>query len=263
MNAVPAISGARNRAPLRHLRQAVLTARGQTGGGGFELGRSLFLLGHMRAGTSVLGQILTNSSHVVGYGETHLRYRRVADLSALAAEVGLSAMPKPLGVEPQYLFDKVLHDYITPQALQEIRPWCLFMVREPVGAVNSLFRLPNARSRAARVGYYVRRLHELANLWELVPPQRRRLVDYDNLVANPQGVLASLSQWLELRSSLKPHFAVDQRALRPGAGDPSGRLRSGVLGPQTCAAQRSELTADEELWLRWSWNRFLQVTRDD
>src|SRR3972149_8331155 len=47
--------------------------------------RFLFILGHMRSGSSLLCHLLCSSEDIIGFGEAHNDYRRRSDLSKLLA----------------------------------------------------------------------------------------------------------------------------------------------------------------------------------
>ena len=76
----------------------------------------LFLIGHMRSGSSLLSTIICQSPEINGYGEAKVYYRTEADYRTLRGKIALVQMlnrKRPLR-ESMYVFDKVLHKRLLP-----------------------------------------------------------------------------------------------------------------------------------------------------
>ena len=71
--------------------------------------RILFVLSHMRSGSSLLTHILNSNPEIIGYGETHLDYESEKDFKALMFRVYWRL--RDLNMNHTYLLDKVLHDH--------------------------------------------------------------------------------------------------------------------------------------------------------
>ena len=54
-----------------------------------KLDRILFVLSHMRSGSSLLTHILNTNNEIIGYGETHIKYSSELDFKALLSKVYL------------------------------------------------------------------------------------------------------------------------------------------------------------------------------
>lgn len=68
----------------------------------------LFMLGHMRSGSSLLTHILNTNPEISGFGESHLKYSTKEDFKELIYQVH-----QTLGkwqVDEKYILDKILHD---------------------------------------------------------------------------------------------------------------------------------------------------------
>jgi hypothetical protein len=66
----------------------------------------LFVLGHMRSGSTLLCHLLCNSDEIIGFGETHNNYRRRSDLAKLLTSVRASTGKNPF--KYRYVLDKIV-----------------------------------------------------------------------------------------------------------------------------------------------------------
>jgi len=73
----------------------------------------LFILGHMRSGSSLLTHILSSNAAIDGYGETHLDYSNPQDFGVATANVCRHLWKVPSG---EYVLDKVLHKRHIPRS---------------------------------------------------------------------------------------------------------------------------------------------------
>ena len=89
-------------APVKRLAATCLALAPQ---GRFD--RCLFLVGHMRCGSTALANVLCAHPSVSGYGETHVRYDRPSAPGALILNQLRRGRWRPRAT---HLFDKLLHD---------------------------------------------------------------------------------------------------------------------------------------------------------
>jgi len=188
---------------------------------GFD--RALFVLGHMRCGSTALSRVLGAHPQISGWGEAHIAYRDRAALGQLLLAQSRRGLWKP---GARYLHDKILHnryDEAVPGDFGQAR--AIFLVRPPEPAIRSIRHLFGAigsseyASDATAADYYEARLERLAALWPRFAPDRRVAVDFAELTARPEAVLARLSAVLGLATPLANSYAA---AAMPhhGAGDP-------------------------------------------
>ena len=206
--------------------------------------RALFVLGHMRCGSTALSRVLGNHPEISGQGEAHIGYRGRAALGQL-----LLAQMRRRSWKPgaRYLHDKVLHnryDAAVPAGFARAR--AVFLLREPLPTIRSirhLFRTIGSSeyaNDALAADYYAERLDQLAGLWRLFPAQRRIGIDFAELTAGPEAVLARLSGFLGLQTPLANAYGTAGPE-RHGMGDPltSPRL-SAIVGPAKTAPGQSD-----------------------
>jgi hypothetical protein len=219
------------REPLKRAAGACLSLSPQAS---FE--RCLFLIGHMRCGSTALANVLCAHPRISGYGETHVRYDRPSAPGALLLNQLRRGRWKPRAA---HLFDKLLHDELdaaAPPAFFTAR--AIFVCRPPAAAVPSILRLFRAlgsheyATPAEAAAYYSRRLSRMHGLWQSFPAERRIAVRHEDLVTNPAATLERLSRFLRLTPALANAYA-EPGPLPPGAGDPlaAHRLTAIVSAP--------------------------------
>lgn len=215
----------------------------------FENG--IFILAHMRCGSTALSNILCSRPDISGYGEAHVRYEGRADLGQLA----LNQMRRGgWELQASHLFDKILHsryDSAVPPEFFTAR--AIFLVRRPGDAILSIVRLfcrlgkDEYRTQDEAADYYIERLTALEALWHRFPAERRIGLTHEALVRDPERALAAISAGLELQPPLVNRYASLAASRRGGGGDP---LKSGQF--TRIERLRHELPADALLDLAGS-----------
>lgn len=195
---------------------------------GYCYRHSLFILAHMRCGSTALSNILCSRPDVSGYGEAHIRYDGQSALGRLA----LNQMRRG-GWKPQagLLFDKILHsryDGEAPPAFFEAR--AIFVVRRPAEAIRSIVNLyaklgrDEYRTQEEAAAYYVERLTALEALWHRFPAPQRTGLTHEALLRDPDGALAAISSRIGIDPPLENRYVSLAASRRGGGGDP---LQSG------------------------------------
>ena len=219
------------REPLKRAAGACLSLAPQAR---FE--RCLFLVGHMRCGSTALANVLCAHPRFSGYGETHVPYDRPSAPGTLLLNQLHRGRWKPRAT---HLFDKLLHDELDAAPPPDFfTARAIFVSRPPGAAVPSILRLFRAigsqeyATPAEAAVYYARRLSRMRALWRSFPAERRIAVRHEDLVADPAAALERLSRFLRLTPALTNAYA-DPRPLPHGAGDPlaAHRLTAIVLAP--------------------------------
>ncbi len=192
----------------------------------------IFVLSHMRAGSSLLAMILGNSLEICGYGETYLPYRDPADLRRLVGNNLFRLRPwRPAGQE-RYMLDKLVHnDLLAVEQMGMLRAQkakFIFLLREPVGTIGSMMRMAGSDDTLA-AALYANRLACLAAYGaELRGEEAGFLLDYEALSGRPQPTLAALSAFLGLKELLRTAYEV-LGPLRGEAHVNHARLQSGRI----------------------------------
>ena len=212
--------------------------------------RVIFVLGHMRCGSTALANILCSRADISGYGETHIRYDHRRALGTLAINQLRRKAWRP---RAKYLFDKILHSrYDADPAPDFFEASAIFIVREPVATVRSIRKLFQAIGSAEyatdslAADYYERRLEQLLTNWSQFPADRRIGLSFDQLTSDPDTTLAAISSRLRLTPPLANRYNVPIKADTPGAGDPlsAHRFNSIVSGDRSTSLAGKSQTID-------------------
>jgi hypothetical protein len=177
--------------------------------------QNLFVLIHVRSGSSLLAMILGNSPEICGYGETMLSYKGPRDLDLLAGNNLYRLQPFSLPGSERYMLDKLVHDdLLAPDRVRmlfEAGSKFIFLMREPEGTIKSMVKMVEMDETLAAV-VYIRRLETLRQYGLNLPETGDAfLLSHDDLVRRTESTLASLSLFLELPVPLSSDYEV----LRP------------------------------------------------
>ena len=189
--------------------------------------RFVFILGHMRSGSSLLAHLLADHPDIVGAGETHLSYRTAEDLSNLIVKTS-ELLRRPV-LREAYLVDQINHPYVADEVLRSGRLYrCVILVREPEATIKSTMSMLKCPEQEA-LDVYTKQLDELIHYGRLLGG-RALALQYDDLVDRTDATLAALTRFLGLTSPLTPHYATHRMTGRvEGYGDPSGNIKSGKI----------------------------------
>ncbi|MBL8539601.1 MAG: sulfotransferase [Betaproteobacteria bacterium] len=186
--------------------------------------RAIFIIGHMRCGSTALSNVLCSRDDISGYGESHIRHWQPGALGWLVLKQWRRGHWKP---RARHLFDKILHSYFDVESgPQFFRARAIFMVRSPAETIPSIRRLYQAigsdkygsDDQAAR--YYTERLWTMLELWQRFAPARRAGISHEALTADPDGELARIGGRLGLNPPLTNSYRRPQVAMEAGVGDP-------------------------------------------
>lgn len=199
--------------------------------------RAIFILGHMRCGSTALSHILCSHPEISGYGEAHIRYDGNAALGQLLINQFRRGAYR---IEARHLFDKILHSrYDAAAGPGFFNARAIFMVREPVDTIYSIRRLFSTlgsseySTDAVAADYYVERVNSLLAIWEQFPSKRRIGLSYAQLTTEPEIKISSVSLMLDLIPPLTNHYTPPRNKLGHGAGDPLASHKYDKIVPAT------------------------------
>lgn len=191
--------------------------------------QAVFLLGHMRCGSTALSAILCSRPDVSGYGEAHIAYTGRGALGILALN---QRRRGAWDGSASTLFDKILHSrYDQAACAGFFASRAVFMARAPVPAIRSIRHLfaqlgsGEYATDEQAANYYEERVKALLQLWPRFEASRRVACTYEALTADPDAVLARISGQLNLVPALHNEYALKSAATGRGAGDPLSASR--------------------------------------
>ncbi|MEM6938710.1 MAG: sulfotransferase [Pseudomonadota bacterium] len=186
--------------------------------------RCIFVLGHMRAGSTALTNVLAAHPQISGCGEAHVAYGAGYGPGRLLLRL---MHQRALSPTARFLCDKILHSPLhhgVPEGFYDAH--AVFILRSPGPAIASIQRLSQKVPQTGladleRAGaYYLDRLAAMDATWVRFAPSRRVGISADALWEDPEGTLARVSERLPLETPLRNHFAPQAKAQRAGGGDP-------------------------------------------
>lgn len=192
----------------------------------------IFVLAHMRCGSTALSNILCSRPEISGYGEAHICY---AEPEALGRLVVNQALRKSWSPKARHLFDKILHNRHDAAAQPGFfRARAVFLIRPPAATILSICKLYQDLGRDEyathnlAADYYVQRLNALSMLWDAFPSHRRVGLTHDVLLTAPEAALSQMSQCLALLPTLSNQYESPSASRKGGGGDPttSGKYTS-------------------------------------
>ncbi|NEP14661.1 MAG: sulfotransferase [Symploca sp. SIO2C1] len=190
----------------------------------------LFLLGHMRSGSSLLSHILVTNPEIVGFGETHIKYSVEGDFEKLILKIHQVVGNSP--VDLNYFFDKILHNnmFINEAILCSEQVYLIFLLREPQQSLASIIKLKPHWNQKQALGYYSRRLAKLETYAKLINSKKRSFfLTHDQLLHKTELVFKSLQYFLQVQQPFSEEYEILPTTGMRFIGDQSERIKSGRI----------------------------------
>lgn len=205
----------------------------------------IFILGHMRSGSSLLSNILTSHREILGYGETHLQYASEFDLNKLVSKVYNKTQNirnwqdlKKMRMNHKYILDKALHTkiFLDENLLTSEKLYSIFIIREPERTIASLLDLKPHWNEELALTHYLERLSTLERYGKLINNKERSLIiTYNQLLNQTDLVFNALKKVLGTQSEFSEEYKVTNKTGRAGVGDSKENIKAGriVRNPRT------------------------------
>jgi hypothetical protein len=194
--------------------------------------QTVFIMGHMRSGSTLLLHILLTNPELIGCGERNTPYRSAADLDKLEIAARIAQFAPFRRV--RYAVDQINHNQFTPnlELLEDKRVRCIFLIREPKETIQSILNLTRDFYEQwtihQAVEYYSRRLETLAECASRLNERNETLaVTYNDLVAATLPALRRLELFLGLEVHLREEYTIQRFTMK--RGDPSGKIGVGRI----------------------------------
>ncbi len=213
---------------LKTMALALLKLRARSSGDTPDV---VFILGHMRSGSTLLLHLLLTHPALLGYGERNLPYEEAKDLDRLWVDACYQR--RQFFQSYRYLVDQINHDrFIRSEALlTHPRVRTLFLIREPQAALASMVDVLGqfyGMTLDDAVTYYTTRLQTLARYArQIEDPTQAFFLTYEDLTTHATTTLEGLQTFLDLPTGLSTDY---QRFSFTGQrGDPSATIHSGRI----------------------------------
>ena len=199
----------------------------------------LFVLSHMRSGSTLLSHLLYSHKEIGGFGEAHQWYVSPRCLMRLTYQI--RRQTGPIKPTTRYLMDKILHNrytvYIHLAETESIR--FIVLLRDPCQSISSMLRFENleccpltGRSRRDLEAYYCARVYDICDFVSRLGGRANCLfTSYKDIVGRSEQTLNRMSRFLDLNSPLQTHYEVGPMTGQPVIGDSSPQIFSGRILP--------------------------------
>lgn len=195
--------------------------------------KHVFMVSHMRSGTSVLSNIILTDPSFYGVGEAHIEYHNNRSLGALLYKI--ASVRGLRGCAAKYVYDKILHNERIQCDMTKIAPSAKFIIvlRNPVDAIPSIAKVMEGLWQGdldqQALVYYEQRIKWLSRFADKLPVEDFFFLEYEELLERPRPILDQLQRFLCLDHSLRECYEISSWVGRSGIGDPSDRIKSGKL----------------------------------
>ena len=190
-----------------------------------EYARCVFLIGHMRCGSTALSNIICSHDAFSGYGEAHISYKDKSGPGQLIANQMRRGVYK---LSSSYLYDKVLHNRLDIGAPEQFfLSKALLVTRHPsktIPSILNLFDKINSSEYSTfedAATYYIQRLDQMSNLYASFDKSNVHVLKYEDLVQHPEQHLERISGFLGLgENPLRNFYSPNNLVKKSGVGDP-------------------------------------------
>ncbi|HBE60153.1 MAG TPA: sulfotransferase family protein [Cyanobacteria bacterium UBA11149] len=200
----------------------------------------LFILSHMRSGSSLLTHLLTTNPEIIGFGEAHIEYQSQQELKKLILKVYRDT--RQLRMNHKYVLDKLLHDkkLIDETMLFSEQIRAIFLIREQKKALASILKLKPHWNENQAIEYYSTRLATLEKYAKLINNKKRSLfITHEQILDNTQSVFQTMQDFLEVKQPFSEEYQVLSMTGTRGIGDSSENIKAGRIVRQHKTSETS------------------------
>jgi hypothetical protein len=187
----------------------------------------LFIIGHMRSGSSLLVHILNTNPEIAGYGETHRLYRDKSDFGKVGLEIyrAFKTLPK----KEKYILDKVLHSYLIKDEniLKDAK--IIFLLRCPSESMPSILDIKTEYNPEQTSEYYHDRIERIRLTARTIDPEKWMYATYNDLIISENKIFGQIENFLGLNSELSQEYDTIWSTGVTGIGDPSKMIEEGKI----------------------------------
>jgi len=176
--------------------------------------RFIFLLAHMRSGSTLLTHILNRNPDITGATESGIFYHTKKDL--LLSIYWVHLCNRNVRFKAKFVIDQINHNRFLPddELLEEKGMSFIFLIREPLKSLNSMLTNPyryysTTRTEEGALFYYVSRLQKLEYYARRINDKVRTVFfTHDKLINQTDQVFKKLMVFLELSKPLSESYRI-------------------------------------------------------
>ena len=200
----------------------------------------IFLLSHMRAGSTLCVNLLCTNPEIIGMGETGIDYSSVSDFRILRGKV--YSRRSKLRITEKYLLDNLNHNsnIFNPEILLNDNIKCIFLLRNSESTLSSLLNpkflklvcSKRVDSKKWAANYYKSRLARLMEYVKIINNKEKSLYfTYEQLIFDTQKIFENLKQFLDLQNDFSENYLpLPKNGFFGSVGDPvSEKITSGSI----------------------------------
>jgi len=189
----------------------------------------VFIIGHMRSGSSLVSHIIFSNSAVIGYGETHNKYEDVTDFGAVAARICRKTRQMPLG--KRYFLDKVLHkEHIKDNKIMNHDAVSIvFITRRPDHAMSSIVENTPISDPKEAYDHYVGQVKYISKLSRTTSKDKWIHVSHEDLIKNTASTFNLIEDLMDLPENLSESYEITKFTGKSPIGDPGPNISKGRI----------------------------------
>ncbi|WP_400076060.1 sulfotransferase [Winogradskyella sp. R77965] len=189
----------------------------------------VFLMAHVRSGSSLVTHILCTNNEILGFGEYSYQILDEDDLVAFNFDVRRKS--RVLFSKQTYITNQINGSNCFPDKhlLKLKRLKFIFLIRRPQEAISSMYQLSKRFNQThltpeKLVDEYCKQVNYLMKLKNNISEDQYFFLTHESLIKNPEKQLNSISSFLKLNQPLSPEYNLQK--FTHHSGDPSENICS-------------------------------------
>jgi hypothetical protein len=188
----------------------------------------VFLMAHVRSGSSLMTHILCTNNEILGFGEYSYEILDENDLVAFNFDVRRKS--RVFFSKQTYITNQINDSNSFPDEhflkLKKLK--FIFLIRQPEETISSMHQLSKRFNQThltpeRLVEEYCKQMNYLIKLKNTISEDQYFFLTYESLIENPKKELNNMSSFLKLNQPLSPEYNLQKFTLH--SGDPSENIR--------------------------------------
>ena len=222
----------------------------------------VFILSHMRSGSTLLNHILMSHPEILGCGESNAYYDKAKDLAKLRLRTYV--YHKHLFKPHRYVVDQINHNKFIRDVnfVNHPRIKKIFLIREPEASISSMVEVLGrfyGTTLSQAINHYLDRISGLSEfVINLKEKKSAVFLTYSQLVEKPDTILMSLKDFLDLQTNLSAKYSIF--SFTGKRGDPGSTIQLGCICKERNSHQ-IQIPPNEKDRVKSEYRRCLSIMR--